>query len=327
MKSALAKTPAHDAFMNAVSPGTVAHFQINRHYKTLGEYFEALAAVMRPEYEAIVASGTEVVTVGLRRIHAGASGAGDNGHIAAIQSALRERGARLLPNTAGCRTAREAIELSHLARELYDTPWIKLEVVGDEQTLQPDPWELVSAAEALVRDGFEVFPYCTDDLVTCHRLLDVGCQVLMPWGAPIGSGQGLINPWALRTLRERWPDVPMVVDAGIGSPAHAVQAMELGYDAVLLNSAVSQAREPVRMAAAFGAAVQAGRAVRQWAVWWLSRWSGPPVPRPSDPRVGRARPPQAARRYPAPPVAAVPPPVPAPWRVSRTAASCSPVSV
>lgn len=210
-------------------------------------------------HEAIVASGSEVVTVGLRRIHAGASGAGDNGHIAAIQSALRERGARLLPNTAGCRTAREAIELSHLARELYDTPWIKLEVVGDEQTLQPDPWELVTAAEQLIRDGFAVFPYCTDDLVTCQRLLDVGCEVLMPWGAPIGSGQGLINPWALRTLRARWPDVPMVVDAGIGSPAHAVQAMELGYDAVLLNSAVSQAREPVRMAAAFGAAVQAGR--------------------------------------------------------------------
>ncbi|WP_338413967.1 thiazole synthase [uncultured Sphaerotilus sp.] len=210
-------------------------------------------------HEAIVASGTEVVTVGLRRIHAGASGAGDNGHIAAIQSALHARGARLLPNTAGCRTAREAVELSHLARELYDTPWIKLEVVGDEQTLQPDPWELVSAAEELIREGFAVFPYCTDDLVTCQRLLDVGCEVLMPWGAPIGSGQGLINPWALRTLRERWPDVPMVVDAGIGAPAHAVQAMELGYDAVLLNSAVSQAREPVRMAAAFGQAVQAGR--------------------------------------------------------------------
>lgn len=209
-------------------------------------------------HEAIVASGTEVVTVGLRRVHAGAGG-GDNGHIAAIRSALREQGARLLPNTAGCRTAREAVELSHMARELYDTAWIKLEVVGDEQTLQPDPWELVLAAEELVREGFQVFPYCTDDLVTCQRLFDVGCEVLMPWGAPIGSGQGLINPWALRTLRERLPQVPLIVDAGIGAPAHAVQAMELGYDAVLLNSAVSQARDPVRMAAAFGRAVQAGR--------------------------------------------------------------------
>ena len=203
--------------------------------------------------QAIAASGAQVVTVGLRRQLAQGGAPGD------FYRFIRDCGAHLLPNTAGCRTAREAIELSHLARELYDTPWIKLEVVGDEQTLQPDPWELVSAAEELVREGFAVFPYCTDDLVTCQRLLDVGCEVLMPWGAPIGSGQGLINPWALRTLRERWPDVPMVVDAGIGSPAHAVQAMELGYDAVLLNSAVSQAREPVRMAAAFGQAVQAGR--------------------------------------------------------------------
>ena len=129
-------------------------------------------------HEAIVASGTEVVTVGLRRVHAG-EGGGDNGHIAAIRSALREQGARLLPNTAGCRTAREAVELSHMARELYDTAWIKLEVVGDEQTLQPDPWELVLAAEELVREGFQVFPYCTDDLVTCQRLLDVGCEVLL----------------------------------------------------------------------------------------------------------------------------------------------------
>lgn len=207
--------------------------------------------------DSIAASGTQVVTVGLKRTLAAG---GDNGFIAIIRHALRECGARLLPNTAGCRTAREAITLAHMARELYDTTWIKLEVVGDEHTLQPDPWGTVEAAAQLIRDGFAVFPYCTDDLVTCQRLLDAGCQVLMPWGAPIGSGQGLINPFALRTLRARLPGVPLVVDAGIGAPSHAAAAMELGFDAVLLNSAVSQAVDPVRMARAFGLAIEAGRA-------------------------------------------------------------------
>ena len=202
--------------------------------------------------DSITASGAQVVTVGLKRTLAAA---GDNGFIAGIVKS----GVRLLPNTAGCRTAREAITLAHMARELYDTPWIKLEVVGDEYTLQPDPWGTVEAATQLIKDGFAVFPYCTDDLVTCQRLLDAGCQVLMPWGAPIGSGQGLINPFALRTLRARLPGVPLVVDAGIGAPSHAAQAMELGFDAVLLNSAVSQAVDPVRMARAFGLAIEAGR--------------------------------------------------------------------
>lgn len=209
---------------------------------------------------SIAASGTQIVTVGLKRtLGSGVAGAGDNGFVAIIQAAVRERGARLLPNTAGCRTAREAVALAQMARELYATAWIKLEVVGDEHTLQPDPWGTVEAAAELVREGFQVFPYCTDDLVTCQRLLDVGCEVLMPWGAPIGSGQGLINPFALRTLRARLPGVPLIVDAGIGAPSHAAQAMELGMDAVLLNSAVSQAVDPVRMARAFGQAVEAGR--------------------------------------------------------------------
>ncbi|NRF71472.1 thiazole synthase [Aquincola sp. S2] len=207
--------------------------------------------------QAIAASGTQVVTVGLKRSLG--AGAADNGFIAGVRAAVRDHGARLLPNTAGCRSAREAITLAQLARELYDTRWIKLEVIGDELTLQPDPWETLTAAEALVRDGFEVFPYCTEDLVSCRRLLDVGCRVLMPWGAPIGSGQGLINPWALRTLRARLPDVPLIVDAGIGAPSHAVQALELGFDAVLLNSAVAKAGDPVRMAAAMAQAVAAGR--------------------------------------------------------------------
>ena len=206
--------------------------------------------------QAVQASGAQVLTVGLKRTLAAA---GDNGCIAAIRATLRETGGHLLPNTAGCRTAMEAVILAQMARELYDTPWIKLEVIGDEYTLQPDPWELVSAAEQLVKDGFQVFPYCTDDLVTCRRLLDAGCEVLMPWGAPIGSGQGLLNPFALRTLRERLPGVPLIVDAGIGAPSHAAQAMELGYDGVLLNSAVAQAGDPVRMAAAFGQAITAGR--------------------------------------------------------------------
>ncbi|MDE1951076.1 MAG: thiazole synthase [Burkholderiales bacterium] len=207
-------------------------------------------------HDAIVASGAEVVTVGLKRSLAAG---GDNGFVCQVRAALRERGGHLLPNTAGCHSAREAVTLAQMARELYDTAWIKLEVIGDEHTLQPDPWETAAAAETLVKLGFSVFPYCTDDLVSCRRLLDAGCELLMPWGAPIGSGQGLINPSALRTLRERLPGVPLIVDAGLGAPSHAAQALELGIDGVRLNSAVALAGDPVRMAAAFGHAVAAGR--------------------------------------------------------------------
>ena len=203
--------------------------------------------------QAIAASGSQVVTVGLKRQLAQAGAPGD------FYRLIQQSGARLLPNTAGCRTAREAVTLAKMARELFGTHWIKLEVVGDEYTLQPDPFELVQAAKELVQAGFEVFPYCTDDLVTCQRLLDAGCRILMPWGAPIGSGQGLVNPSALRTLRSRLPDVPLVVDAGIGSPRDAVQAMELGFDAVLLNSAVAQAHDPIAMARAFKLGIEAGR--------------------------------------------------------------------
>ncbi len=206
--------------------------------------------------QAIAASGSQIVTVGLKRQLAAS---GDNGFVDIIRAALKTQGARLLPNTAGCTTAREAIQLAHMARELYDTDWVKLEVVGDEYTLQPDPVELVEAARQLAKDGFTVFPYCTDDLVTCKRLLDAGCPLLMPWGAPIGSGQGLVNPFALRLLRERLPGVVLIIDAGIGAPSHAAQAMEMGFDAVLLNSAVSQSPDPVRMAGAFGQAIEAGR--------------------------------------------------------------------
>ena len=203
--------------------------------------------------DAIAASGTQVVTVGLKRQLAGGGAPGD------FYAMIRASGAHLLPNTAGCRTAREAVQLAQMARELYGTPWIKLEVVGDELTLQPDPFELVAAAAELARDGFQVFPYCTDDLVVCRRLLDAGCPLLMPWGAPIGSGQGLLDPVALRTLRERLPDVTLIVDAGIGAPSDAAQALEMGFDAVLLNSAVAHARDPVAMAHAFRLAIAAGR--------------------------------------------------------------------
>ena len=220
-------------------------------------FFLGTASYPSPQVlqDAIAASGAEVVTVGLKRQMA-AGGAGTQND---FYKMIRASGARLLPNTAGCRSAREAITLSQMARELFGTNWIKLEVVGDEHTLQPDPFELVTAATELVRDGFEVFPYCTDDLVSCRRLLDAGCRILMPWGAPIGSGQGLVNPYALRTLRARLPGVPLIVDAGIGSPADAVQAMELGYDAVLLNSAVAHARDPVQMARAFKLGIESGR--------------------------------------------------------------------
>jgi len=208
--------------------------------------------------QAIVASGAQVLTLGLRRT-LGTTGQ-DNGFVQMIRETARAQDAHLLPNTAGCRSAREAITLAHMARELLDTHWIKLEVVGDEQTLQPDPVELVAAARQLVSDGFEVLPYCTDDLVSAQRLVDAGCRILMPWAAPIGSGLGLLNPWALRTLRARLPQITLIVDAGLGAPSHAAAAMELGMDAVLLNSAVSQSREPVRMAAAFRDAVRGGRA-------------------------------------------------------------------
>jgi thiazole synthase len=209
-------------------------------------------------HEALRVAHPGAVTVGLRRVTAGGV-ATDNGFLRSLRDAAASSGARLLPNTAGCRTADEAVALAHLAAELFDTRWIKLEVVGDEHTLQPDPWELLAAAERLARDGFDVFPYCTDDLVLGRRLLEAGCVALMPWAAPIGSGQGLLDPFALRTLRARLPDARLIVDAGLGAPSHAVAALELGIDAVLLNSAVAQAGDPVRMAGAFALAVRAGR--------------------------------------------------------------------
>jgi thiazole synthase len=204
--------------------------------------------------DAVRASGTEVVTVSLRRESGGQrSGQG-------FWSLIRDLGAHVLPNTAGCHSAKEAVTTARMARDIFQTPWIKLEVIGDADTLQPDVFGLVEAAAELCADGFEVFPYTTEDLVVADRLLLAGCRVLMPWGAPIGSGRGLNNSFGLRTLRAHFPHVPLIIDAGIGRPSHAVEAMELGFDGVLLNTAVALAGDPVAMAAAFARAIEAGRA-------------------------------------------------------------------
>lgn len=204
--------------------------------------------------DAVRASGAEIITVSLRR--QAPEEAGGEG----IWSHIQDLGLSLLPNTAGCHSVKEAVNLALMSRELFNTNWLKLEVVGDDYNLQPDPIATVEAAEELVKLGFEVFPYCTDDLVVCQRLLDVGCQVLMPWGSPIGTGKGLMNPYNLQAIRERLPEVPLIVDAGIGKPSHAVQALEMGYDAVLLNTAVAKAVDPVAMATGFKHAMLAGRA-------------------------------------------------------------------
>lgn len=203
--------------------------------------------------QAIRASGCEVITVSLRRETADGTGAG-------FWDTLRETGTRILPNTAGCHSVQEAVTTAQMARELFATDWIKLEVIGHADNLQPDVFALVEAARILVSEGFKVFPYMTDDLVVGEKLIEVGCQVLMPWGAPIGSAQGLRTPDALRAMRAHFPYVPLIVDAGIGRPSDAVQAMELGMDGILLNTAVAKAGDPVGMARAMALAVAAGRA-------------------------------------------------------------------
>lgn len=202
---------------------------------------------------AIKASEAQVVTVSLRRQSPETKGG------ASFWQLIRDLGCHVLPNTAGCRSAKEAITLANMARELFDTNWIKLEVIGDDYNLQPDPFGLLEATRELIDQGFEVFPYCTDDLVLCMRLAELGCRVVMPWGAPIGSGQGLLNPFNLTTIRQRLPDVALLVDAGLGKPSDAARAMELGYDGVLLNSAVALADKPDVMARAFALSIEAGR--------------------------------------------------------------------
>ena len=200
--------------------------------------------------QAIVSSGTEIVTVALRRVETSTS--------APLVEVLERCKVRLLPNTAGCMTAREAVLTARLARDAFETSWIKLEVIGDEHTQLPDPVELLAAAEQLVADGFTVLPYTNDDPITARRLADVGCAAVMPLGSPIGSGLGIRNPHNIALIRES-VSVPVVLDAGIGTASDAALAMELGCDAVLLAAAVTRARDPELMAAAMRDAVRAGR--------------------------------------------------------------------
>jgi thiazole synthase len=202
---------------------------------------------------AVAASGAEIVTVALRRVDAAAGGA--------LLDVVDKAGVRLLPNTAGCRTAREAVLAARLGREAFETDWVKLEVIGDEVTLLPDPIELLDAAEQLVLDGMQVLAYTSDDPIVARRLADAGCVAVMPLGSPIGSGLGIRNPHNIALIRESL-DVPVILDAGIGTASDAALAMELGCDAVLLASAVTRARDPERMALAMRHAVEAGRLAR-----------------------------------------------------------------
>jgi thiazole synthase len=220
---------------------------------------------------AIRASGAEIVTVSLRREAAGGK-TGD-----AFWSLIRELDVTVLPNTAGCRSVREAVTTAKLARELFATSWIKLEVIADNDTLQPDVVGLVEAAGILIKDGFEVFPYCTEDLSVAMRLVETGCKVVMPWAA-IGSARGIINRDALKLLRERLPDIALVVDAGLGAPSHAAQALELGYDAVLLNTAIAKAADPVAMAKAFRSGVEAGRTAYEAGLMEARDFASPSTP-------------------------------------------------
>ncbi|OJG00071.1 thiazole synthase [Pararhizobium antarcticum] len=227
--------------------------------------------------DAIIVSETEILTVSLRREMARGQQGG------AFFGMIRDLGRRILPNTAGCHTASEAVLTAKMAREVFGTNWVKLEVIGHQDTLQPDVFALVEAARILCAEGFEVFPYTTDDLVVGEKLLDAGCRVLMPWCAPIGSAMGPQNIPALRSMRAHFPDVPLIVDAGLGRPSHAALVMELGFDAVLLNTAVAGAGDPVQMAGAFARAVEAGRSGYQ---------AGLLEPRdmavPSTPVIGKA---------------------------------------
>jgi thiazole synthase len=206
--------------------------------------------------DAIRATGTEMVTVALRRIEPAMQGS--------LLDVLDECGVQALPNTAGCFTARDAIVTAQLAREAFSTDWVKLEVIGDDRTLLPDAVELVAAAEQLVDEGFTVLPYTTDDPILAKRLEDVGCAAIMPLGSPIGSGMGIRNPYNIGLIREQTA-LPVILDAGVGTASDAALAMELGCDAVLCASAISRAEDPVAMATAIRAGVEAG---------WLARRAG-----------------------------------------------------
>lgn len=205
--------------------------------------------------DAIEQSGSDIITVSLRR-----ENSQQNKEKSRFWETLTKTHANILPNTAGCHTVKEAITTAHLARDLFDTQWIKLEIIGCDETLQPDPFKTVEATRILVEEGFEVFAYTTDDLIVAERLIEAGCRIIMPWASPIGTGQGIKNESSLVSLRKKLPnDINLIVDAGIGKPSQACQAMELGFDGVLLNTAVARAQKPAQMAKAFAQAVEAGR--------------------------------------------------------------------
>lgn len=203
--------------------------------------------------QAITAAASEIITVSVRR-ETSSEKTGQH-----FWRLIKNTNCKILPNTAGCHTVKEAVTTAQMARELFATDWIKLEIIGNDDTLQPNVYGLVEAATELHQLGFKVFPYTTDDIVVGEKLLAAGCQALMPWGAPIGSGRGLQNPHALASYRAYFAEIPLVIDAGIGSPSHAAHAMELGFDAVLLNTAVARSGKPVMMAKAFADAIQSGR--------------------------------------------------------------------
>lgn len=227
--------------------------------------------------QAVEASGAEIVTVSLRRESARAkTGQG-------FWGLIEELGRRVLPNTAGCHTAKEAITTAQMARELFGTTWIKLEVIANDDTLQPDVFGLVEAATELNADGFDVLPYTTEDLSVAERLAAAGCEVLMPWGSPIGSARGIANKTALQTLRAYFPDTPLIVDAGLGAPSHAAEVMEMGYDGVLLNTAVAKADNPVTMARGFARAVEGGRLAFEAGIVEPRDMATPSTPVPGTP--------------------------------------------
>jgi len=202
---------------------------------------------------AIEASGAEIVTLSIRRINVQETAS------ESIVKYLEEKNLFFLPNTAGCYTAKDAVLTAQLARESLNTNWIKLEVIGDDETLFPDTVELLKAAEQLLNEGFIVLAYTNDDPITCKKLYNLGCHAVMPLASPIGSGMGIRNPYNLQIIREQLTDIPLIIDAGIGTASDAAIAMELGYDGVLLNTAISQAQHPVQMAEAMKLAVKAGR--------------------------------------------------------------------
>lgn len=232
----------------------------NRSFTLYGKTFNSRFLLGTAQYpspqsmlDSITESECEIVTLGLRRQNP------QDRDGTQIWQLIQQTKCTLLPNTAGCKSVKEAVNLAEMSREIFNTDWIKLEVVGDDYNLQPDPYGLVEASAQLIKRGFKVLPYCTDDLVVCQKLLDTGCEVLMPWGSPIGTGQGLLNKYNLKTLRERLPNIPLIVDAGLGAPSQACEAMEMGFDGILLNTAVAKAQNPPLMAKAFANGIRSGR--------------------------------------------------------------------